>query len=328
MACGSKGEVTPGRTGGVALRWAAAVVNALLWVVQLLGAGLLLLVDLATGLAGWRQGSARPRFMVHKAWEDALFLHWAVPPEQLQALLPLGLEPDLLDGKAYIGLVLLREAGIQPALAPRLRSHLGITHLAANVRTYVRPRGKPSAPGGVYFFSLEASSFVASLGAFTLFGLPYHAASMERTWDTVRRQCRFTSTRWGWTGPPLEALYEAGSTPEVGSDDRAAEFFVERYCLYHRLPFRRRVSRGRICHLPWKLRGGCRLLHLAGASDLIASVCPGLQPVAAANHCAHDLAEQMPLMKSTMGEWGQTPAFVHFGSVDSNIEFHMFEPVL
>ena len=41
-----------------------------------------------------------PKFMRHECWTDAVFLHWRLEPEALQAVLPVGLEPHL-DSNGY-----------------------------------------------------------------------------------------------------------------------------------------------------------------------------------------------------------------------------------
>eukprot|EP00808_Paulinella_micropora_P027952 g10008.t1 len=134
-------------------------------------------------------------FMTHGAWREALFVHWPVKPELLQQALPQGLEVDTYQGDAYIGLVLLRECEILPALLSRclpnsLATLLAVSHNAVNVRTYVKPSSVAAASaklpsqqtgaGGVYFFSLDADSLAAVTMARGLFNLPYHLASMRR----------------------------------------------------------------------------------------------------------------------------------------------------
>merc|ERR1719373_1057407 len=87
------------------------------------------------------------KFMKHDGWEKALFCHWKISPEELQPLLPEGLLADLTpDGSAWIGLVLLTERGVGPSEPLRACTQrcFDITHLGANIRTYVRG---PKGPG-------------------------------------------------------------------------------------------------------------------------------------------------------------------------------------
>jgi uncharacterized protein YqjF (DUF2071 family) len=40
------------------------------------------------------------RWLVSQRWDDLLFAHWPVEREQVHALLPAGVEPDVRDGAA------------------------------------------------------------------------------------------------------------------------------------------------------------------------------------------------------------------------------------
>jgi uncharacterized protein YqjF (DUF2071 family) len=102
---------------------------------------------------------------------------------------------------------------------------------------------------GVWFFSLDANSLAAVMGARTFFHLPYHNADIRLEQQgqsvvyTVSRHdspARFDAT---WTVG--DALPEA----EPGTLDF---FLVERYCLY--AADGDRLYRCRIHHPPWPLR--------------------------------------------------------------------------
>lgn len=121
------------------------------------------------------------RFMKHDGWENALFVHWPVDPTVLAALLPRGLEPDILDETAWVGLVLLTERGVSAHHWLGRQLVPPVDHFGANVRTYVRRAGVP----GIFFFSLECSSWLATLGA-RLGGIPYCPAWMQRSVDIER----------------------------------------------------------------------------------------------------------------------------------------------
>src|SRR5207248_388493 len=81
---------------------------------------------------------------------------------------------DTFDGSAWATLIPLAIFASRPAGAPRA---LAIDFLEVNLRTYVRsPDGEP----GIYFFSLEASSWLAVAGARLAYALPYFPATMSR----------------------------------------------------------------------------------------------------------------------------------------------------
>jgi len=214
----------------------------------------------------------RFRFMMHDAWENALFVHWPVDPATLAAKLPTGLEPDIMDGMAWVGLVLLTERGVSAHHPVGRMVVPPIDHLGANVRTYVKRNGVP----GIFFWSLECSSFLASFGA-RLAGIPYFPARMTRTVDIDRPTSRepvvvapsdgfifeFASERRGlFSRPTVSARWRLGGGDE-GADARdegefqqRAKWFCERYSVYASWPMGRGpvLIRGDVQHPPWPLQ--------------------------------------------------------------------------
>ncbi len=51
-------------------------------------------------------------------WRQLLFMHWAVPFEALRRAVPPGLELDLHDGVAYVGVVPFAMQAVRPKLVP------------------------------------------------------------------------------------------------------------------------------------------------------------------------------------------------------------------
>src|SRR4051794_21833802 len=103
----------------------------------------------------------------YQNWRDLLFVHWPVAASELRQLVPRTLELDTYDGTTYVSLVPFRVEAARPVGAPL---HVGLQFLEVNVRTYVRSQ---SGHPGVYFFSLDATSLLAVLGARVGLGLPY-----------------------------------------------------------------------------------------------------------------------------------------------------------
>lgn len=102
-----------------------------------------------------------------QTWADLTFLHWRMPPADLQRLLPPGLRIDVLDGSAWLGLTPFR---MQDVRAPGVPAVPGwSTFGECNVRTYVTG---PDGRDGIWFFRLvcRRRAVVAALRAF---GLPY-----------------------------------------------------------------------------------------------------------------------------------------------------------
>ncbi|MFJ9410549.1 YqjF family protein [Streptomyces sp. NPDC101393] len=129
-----------------------------------------------------------PRPLLTQSWLDLAFLHWAVAPEDVAALLPPGTAPDTLDGVTYVGLVAFRMHRVGWLRLPGV-PYLG-TFPETNVRLYsVDGHGRR----GVVFRSLDASRLIPVLMARYGFRLPYvwsrMAVRAER--DTLT----YTSTR-------------------------------------------------------------------------------------------------------------------------------------
>jgi uncharacterized protein len=110
---------------------------------------------------------------MHQNWRRVTFLHWPVAAAVLQCRLPPGLIIDTFAGIAWVGLTPFQLTGLRPPAFPAIPWLSSFPEM--NLRTYVRgPAGS-----GVWFFSLDAASALAVLGARASYGLPYHRASMR-----------------------------------------------------------------------------------------------------------------------------------------------------
>lgn len=187
-------------------------------------------------------------WVMAQRWSDLLFMHWPVPAESLRALIPAALRLDTYEGSAWV------------SVTPFYLSHLRARGLPAlpwlsefpelNVRTYVVLDDKP----GVFFFSLDAGSMLAVIGARTFYRLPYHTASMR-----LRRRADggidYESRRLaGGTRPAVfKGSYSPAGPVTTSAPGSLEHWLSERYCLYA-VGGAQRIYRADIHHLPWPLQ--------------------------------------------------------------------------
>ena len=167
-------------------------------------------------------------------------------------LLPPGLEVDTFDNVAWVGVVPFWMDQVRTrAVGERCLTIPGTSQFCElNLRTYVRSR--TTGLQGVFFFSLDAASALAVLGARTLFHLPYFLAKMHRSSEpdgtihySSRRLLTARSVRF-------EASYRSlGKVADPSAPGTLEHFLTERYCLF--TPQAGRLLVGHIHHLPWPL---------------------------------------------------------------------------
>jgi uncharacterized protein len=172
-------------------------------------------------------------------WRELFFLHWALEPERVASRLPPGVALDCWEGQAYVGLVPFVMRDIRPSWLPRA---LAMDFLETNLRTYVVVNGEP----GVWFFSLEASSWLAVQAARIGWGLPYHYAAMHTAREGAR--IRYTSRRRG-AEASLALDASIGEPLGPSAPGTLEHFLLERYLLFSEKG--RRLWRGQVHHSPY-----------------------------------------------------------------------------
>jgi uncharacterized protein len=180
-----------------------------------------------------------------QSWHDLLFAHWPLDPGVLARKLPVELPLDLFDDQAWIGVVPFHMTNVAPRGVPSLPGVSAFPEL--NVRTYVTLNGKP----GVYFFSLDAASTLAVIGARAVFNLPYYRAAMEV--HTAARRVTYRSARRSAVNAQFLGTYEPVGVNSPAAEGTLEHFLTERYCLYTttRSGEPRRLD---IHHKPWPLQ--------------------------------------------------------------------------
>jgi uncharacterized protein YqjF (DUF2071 family) len=186
------------------------------------------------------------RWLMGQSWIDLLFAHWRVDPVRLTRVIPPGLEPEIIDGSAWIGVTPFEVRALRLRLT--LPAPLVSAFPELNVRAYVTVGGKP----GIYFLSLDAGSRLAVAAARRAYRFPYFHAHMS-----VRRGAgavEYSSERDPSSGPParFRATYEPHGEPFNAVPDSLDWKLIERYCAYT-LDDKDRTLRAEIHHRPWEL---------------------------------------------------------------------------
>jgi uncharacterized protein len=193
-------------------------------------------------------GPSMGRPVMSMRWRDVSYLHWDVDPDSVSRRLPDGLEPDLFEGRAYVGLV--------PFVMDGIRVGAGGPWLPAsrfpetNVRTYVVG---PDGGHGVFFHSLETDRLAPAIVARMTYRLPYCFADMSVAVEG--HQITYAARR-RWPGPRGAT---SRVTVEIGErltgPDRSAldGFLSDRFALYESTPGDG-LLRADISHEPWPLR--------------------------------------------------------------------------
>lgn len=190
----------------------------------------------------------RRAWVMAQRWNDLLFMHWPVAAESLRALIPSALTLDLFENSAWVTVTPFYLSDLRPRGFPAVPLVSAFPEL--NVRTYVVVDGKP----GVYFFSLDAGSMLAVIGARTLFHLPYYNAAMR-----IRRRAdgmvAYESRRLAAGANParLKAVYAPVGAVTSSTRGSLDHWLTERYCLYAAASAQR-VYRTEIHHRPWPLQ--------------------------------------------------------------------------
>jgi len=178
-----------------------------------------------------------------QTWNDLLFAHWPIAPQDLRPLVPPQLPLDLFQGRCWIGVVPFWMSHIHARGLPPIPGLSRFPEL--NVRTYVTHGDKP----GVYFFSLDAANLPAVWAARTFFYLPYFHAKMSAriqdnwvVYNSIRRDA------------PAEfhGRYRATQSIELSCPGSLEYWLTERYCLYTMRDDQ--LFRAEVHHEPWPLQ--------------------------------------------------------------------------
>jgi len=191
-----------------------------------------------------RRPDGRPVML--QRWGKLLFAHWTMPAGALVGKLPEGVELDLFQGQAWVGVVPFTMWGVRASFLPPVPGLSSFHEI--NVRTYVRVGGIP----GVWFFSLDASNPLAVHAARLAYHLPYYHADIEIEEQATRLRYRSTRTHRNAPAASFDAAWKFGEPLGESRPGTLQHFLTERYCLF--AEHRGRLFRGPVHHPPWPLR--------------------------------------------------------------------------
>ena len=220
----------------------------------------------------------RVPWVMNQRWEHLLYLHYPVDADQIAAKVHPDLSVDEFDGTAWVTLIPLHLAGVHLRDLPPLPGTEQFPEL--NLRAYVTNRGRP----GVWFLSIDATSWFSVQVAKRAFNLPYADADMHFTEE--RGAFRLTSRRDGSVPARFDATYAPTSAP---LERNALDTFLgERYCMYT-TDRRGRLTRGDISHVPWDIRSAEWEIGTNEVLDA-AQISPTGDPVGAYSSGTHAIA--------------------------------------
>jgi uncharacterized protein YqjF (DUF2071 family) len=175
---------------------------------------------------------------LRQSWRRLTFLHWPYSPDLIRPFIPAALQLDTFDQAAWVGLVPFEIYGTP-----------GVPYFPeTNLRTYVvGPDGSPA----VWFFSLEASSLLAVIGARAGYHLPYFWAKMRVT--AVHGTVHYASQRqWPYHSSAMtDIIVKPGELYQPSELTGRDQFLTTRYRLYTTTGVRLRYAQ--IEHAPWPL---------------------------------------------------------------------------
>ena len=212
-------------------------------------------------------------WVMRQTWSKLLFAHWPVKPDVLHPLIPAGLMLDTFEGEAWVGVVPFYMSKVRFHYAPPFPTTSEFCEL--NVRTYVLPKG---GKAGVWFFSLDASSALAVMGARMAFHLPYYNAAMCLTRSDSQVHYSSQRTHRGAQAAQFEGHYQPVGAVYQSQAGTLGHWLTERYCLYA-ADKRGSIYQGDILHEPWPLQPASADLPLNTMAQAAGIILPDTQPL-------------------------------------------------
>jgi uncharacterized protein len=179
-------------------------------------------------------------------WVDLAFLHWPVPVNTLRPLVPASLEIETFEGSAWVAVTPFEMRNVRALGMLPVPTATDFPEL--NVRTYVQHGGRSA----VWFFSLDAASWLAVAGARATTGLPYFHARMRARRTGEDLTYRSERTQAGARPAVFHGRYRPTGDVYRSAPGSFDHWCTERYSLFSILAGR--LLRLDIEHAPWPLQ--------------------------------------------------------------------------
>jgi uncharacterized protein YqjF (DUF2071 family) len=173
----------------------------------------------------------------YQEWSGTIFLHYKIPQDILEELLPPGLVLDTFNGEAWVSVVAFSVNNMRLKYMPPLP--LVSNFHEFNIRTYVIKDGIP----GIYFISVQASNLLSAYMARLLVGIKYKKAKINR------KTGEYILSKPG-EGNAYHTKYM--SLQNINDKQNIDHWLTERYCAYE--PIEETMYRYNIHHKPWPLK--------------------------------------------------------------------------
>lgn len=180
-------------------------------------------------------------WILTQIWQDVLFLHWPISPNEIEPYIPQELQLDLYENNAWLSVVLFKVKGQRLRFLPPFPGM--DSYLQLNVRTYVTYNGMK----GIYFFNLDVTNrFIVQIA--TKGGLSYRHSKIS----LKQRGNHFslTSLHHGALAERLKISYQPISGAIMSST--LEKWLVERYHSWSK--WKNLLLRIDISHMPWQLQ--------------------------------------------------------------------------
>jgi uncharacterized protein YqjF (DUF2071 family) len=217
------------------------------------------------------------RWLISQRWNNLLFAHWPVPASSLAPLLPEGLQVDIFQGSAWLGIMpfwmdRIKVRGLPPI--PGTRSFPDLS-----LRTYVREE-RTGTPG-VVCLSLDSSNLLAVAAGRAFYRLPYHWAKMHLKQRTEREFSFYSRRRFAGRTVVFKARYRGLGPSLKLAESRPGSlenFLIERYCLFSTNRAGQPI-RANLHHSSWPLEEAEAEIEQNSLADVLGIRLPDEEPV-------------------------------------------------